>query len=232
MTSFVYILELEGGRFYVGITGDIMKRIGEHMRSRGAEWTKRYPFVRLHHAETFANKTKEQMEEIEDNFTLVVMAKRGIANTRGGKWINIRLLSTEIAEIMQKIKPLPNVCIGCGRPEHGKCTVLESKVDSKSSGEDVQSPVFGKELAKVKKEKASSLPAEACVKRAFNCSRCGYPGHRCNTCRVRISRDGKELGLNPVIECIRCGHGNHIQEECRARFHKDGHELVPVVARK
>jgi predicted GIY-YIG superfamily endonuclease len=34
----VYTLELEGGRFYVGYTDDVPRRIAEHFMGRGAHW--------------------------------------------------------------------------------------------------------------------------------------------------------------------------------------------------
>jgi hypothetical protein len=39
----VYVLRLEEGKYYVGWTGDIRRRIEEHFDGRGASWTRLYP---------------------------------------------------------------------------------------------------------------------------------------------------------------------------------------------
>lgn len=36
---FLYVLELEGGNFYVGITSDLSRRYEQHMTGSGAVWT-------------------------------------------------------------------------------------------------------------------------------------------------------------------------------------------------
>ena len=126
MTWFVYMLELQGQLsglpvFYVGITKDITVRIGEHMTARGAEWTKRFPFKRLHHAESYPDKTKAQMEDIQNDLTVLAMSKRGIENVRGGIWVNIRLTTDEIVDMSKRVMPMSGVCLMCGRPSHGIC---------------------------------------------------------------------------------------------------------------
>ena len=223
MTDFVYILEQHSPDdrpiYYVGITGDIMQRIAQHMTGRGASWTKRFPFKRLHHAESFSNKTKDMMEEIENEFTLMMMAKKGIENVRGGKWANVRLTSDEIIEIMRSIKPIQGICPTCGQG-HTIC-------DFKNIAYTRQPTEAAQPTLPAHPRKAKKLPAEATVKRVFHCSRCGFPDHKANHCRARVNVNGDQLGLNPAIECVRCGRGNHTIAVCNARHHKDGTELPP-----
>jgi predicted GIY-YIG superfamily endonuclease len=45
----LYALELEGGKYYVGITAykDVTIRFNQHLNDKGAKWTKRYKPVRI-----------------------------------------------------------------------------------------------------------------------------------------------------------------------------------------
>ena len=43
----VCTLELEGGRFYVGYTDDVPRRIAEHFLGRGSHWTRTHPPVKV-----------------------------------------------------------------------------------------------------------------------------------------------------------------------------------------
>lgn len=44
---YLYVLALEGDRFYVGLTTDIDRRFAQHSSAEGAEWTKRHRPVRI-----------------------------------------------------------------------------------------------------------------------------------------------------------------------------------------
>jgi len=41
-SAYVYTLNLEGGRKYVGMTTDIDKRLDQHFSGSGAKWTQKY----------------------------------------------------------------------------------------------------------------------------------------------------------------------------------------------
>ena len=40
MTTNIYVLNLEGGFYYVGKTNDIAKRYQQHLDGKGSSWTK------------------------------------------------------------------------------------------------------------------------------------------------------------------------------------------------
>lgn len=55
--SWVYVLELVGGRFYVGFSENVARRIQQHIDGRGAQATKQAPVVDIHSITKF--KTRE-----------------------------------------------------------------------------------------------------------------------------------------------------------------------------
>lgn len=78
--SFVYWLGLENGKFYVGRTADLKRRIGEHFLGEGAKWTK------INKPHEVLGYTKELNNLHEDYMTLLMMKKHGVDNVRGGRW--------------------------------------------------------------------------------------------------------------------------------------------------
>ncbi|MBL4735872.1 MAG: GIY-YIG nuclease family protein [Flavobacteriales bacterium] len=53
MKGYTYILECSDDNYYVGSTVDIDRRLSEHTNGRGANFTKRYPPVKLVYLEIF-----------------------------------------------------------------------------------------------------------------------------------------------------------------------------------
>ena len=49
--NYVYSLNLEGGRKYVGKTNDIDRRFDQHFSSNGSKWTKKYKPVSVNHVQ-------------------------------------------------------------------------------------------------------------------------------------------------------------------------------------
>ena len=43
----IYVLECEGGKFYVGKTGDGERRLKQHISGQGAQWTKMHKPKRI-----------------------------------------------------------------------------------------------------------------------------------------------------------------------------------------
>ena len=47
MTTNIYVLRLEGGRYYVGKTDNVPQRFQQHLQGQGSTWTKKYKPVSL-----------------------------------------------------------------------------------------------------------------------------------------------------------------------------------------
>jgi len=80
-----YVLSLENGKYYVGITDDYNNRINNHMQGGGSSWTKLHKPIEV--VERFVGGKDNEREK-----TLEYMRKYGWENIRGGGWtaVNIR----------------------------------------------------------------------------------------------------------------------------------------------
>lgn len=76
----VYVLKLEEGKIYVGITMNLNLRIAQHWSGQGAQWTKRYKPLELIQVIAFGSKS------LENKVTLLYMKEWGVENVRGGSY--------------------------------------------------------------------------------------------------------------------------------------------------
>ena len=115
----VYILKLEGGKWYVGYTERAIKRILQHAEKKGAKWTKKHkPIEPI----PYQMSPPIYSLEDEDRITLSLMSEHGIQNVRGGKWCMVDMKPRTVQQI-QKLLPKNTVgknCERCGRNSHIK----------------------------------------------------------------------------------------------------------------
>jgi len=78
----VYVLELEGGNYYVGITQNLNIRYYQHCSGFGSKWTRLHKPVRIVSAEP-GGEAKER------EVTLEMMKEHGWDKVRGGPWCKI-----------------------------------------------------------------------------------------------------------------------------------------------
>ena len=45
--EYLYTLQLEGGKYYVGKTADVMKRFEQHKSGKGASWTRTHNPIKM-----------------------------------------------------------------------------------------------------------------------------------------------------------------------------------------
>ena len=84
--GWVYTLELEGFKWYVGYSNDVCTRIAQHFLGRGALWTKAYKPLRV-------ASVVEGGKDLEDPTTIGLMAQKGWRDVRGGRWTSLELRS-------------------------------------------------------------------------------------------------------------------------------------------
>ena len=75
----VYVLELEGGCFYVGWSADIQTRIASHFLGSGARWTQLHKPVAVHSA-------RPGDKHLETLTAIALMATHGWEKVRGGSY--------------------------------------------------------------------------------------------------------------------------------------------------
>ncbi len=83
----IYVLELENGKYYVGISKNVEARFAQHISGDGAEWTKRFKPIRLIYKVKTGHASKEKAEKLESDETIAVMKKYGRQNVRGGEYV-------------------------------------------------------------------------------------------------------------------------------------------------
>jgi predicted GIY-YIG superfamily endonuclease len=83
---YLYLLELQHGKAYVGITNDLTERYQKHVEGRGAIWTKCHPPVRMVMNQAVGNDRGRALEA-EKQLTLAVAAKGW--DVRGGPWCGV-----------------------------------------------------------------------------------------------------------------------------------------------
>ena len=112
MKTNVYILKLEGGKFYIGKSDNVLKRYQEHLNGHGSAWTKKYKPLSL-------EKTLEGVSPFEeDKVTKEYMANYGIENVRGGSYVTEELTSVQRESLQKEIWAAQDCCTQCGKKGH------------------------------------------------------------------------------------------------------------------
>jgi hypothetical protein len=83
----VYVLSLEGGRFYIGFTQDLQHRLTQHFEHKGALWTQRFQPLRL------IDVYYDVPEFVEHRVTRRYIERYGADKVRGGWHISAQDLS-------------------------------------------------------------------------------------------------------------------------------------------
>jgi predicted GIY-YIG superfamily endonuclease len=112
MTVTLYILKLEGGRYYIGTTTQYDTRIADHIAGKGSEWTKIHKVENVIHIEEIDNKFSE------DAVTLDYMSKHGVENVRGGMFSNPKLSAEDLEYIRRATTHASGGCFKCGKVGH------------------------------------------------------------------------------------------------------------------
>jgi hypothetical protein len=86
----LYVLELEEGKYYVGVTYEFGRRLNQHMAGDGALWTARYKVRRVERVELIID---QDPHEVEKDVTLQLMRIHGYQNVRGGPWCQVEMKS-------------------------------------------------------------------------------------------------------------------------------------------
>lgn len=191
MTVYIYILELVGGKYYVGRTQNLSQRIQAHKSGIDSSmWVKKYPMVRI--VNSFEGDNYD-----EDKVTKQLMAKHGIDNVRGGAYVTETLSSAVQNHLQNEIAMANDLCIRCRKPGHfiKDCPEPKYKRISKQIPEQTPNPI----------NTPTSNTTDIFTNLINKCIRCGHFGHVISGCFASTSVNGKELiPLNMETTCIKC----------------------------
>ena len=105
---YIYTLQLEEGKYYIGKTTNPNFRIEQHFQSGGAIWTKKYKPINV------LEIIPDCDDYDEDKYTRRYMDKYGIDNVRGGSFCEVILDESTIQLLEKMSKTTQNKCFTCG----------------------------------------------------------------------------------------------------------------------
>jgi predicted GIY-YIG superfamily endonuclease len=109
---YIYTLQLEEGKYYIGKTSRPDFRIEQHFQSGGAIWTKKYKPLNM------LEIIPDCDDYDEDKYTRRYMDKYGIDNVRGGSFCEVILDESTIQLLEKMSKTTQNRCFTCGLIGH------------------------------------------------------------------------------------------------------------------
>ena len=208
---YIYILQLEQGKFYVGKTDNPQFRMERHFDSNGSAWTRKYRPVRL--VELIPNCDDYD----EDKYTRMYMDMYGIDNVRGGSFVSLELDTQTVRQLTQMKRGTNNMCFRCGEKGHfaNECGKNE---ETDSDYEEVW------ECEYCNKEFTNE---QICRKHEPVCNRKPYIRRHSV---IRSPSSYAKIYSNDTSDidddlCYRCGREGHYAKSCYASTHINGSKL-------
>jgi cellular nucleic acid-binding protein len=216
---FIYILECQSNKYYVGKTINPHNRFKQHFTTDSTAWTSKYKPIRVYQLIPGCD------DYDEDKYTLQYMQKYGINNVRGGSFSKINLDINEIQFIEKRINSATNKCYNCGKDGHFAKDCTNNVID-------------GTGVTKIKTQ--SVFICKDCNKEFTTLK--GIKKHENKDCKTNLSNEINNLQLenkiinnNPLLqiknkmECCRCGRKSHNINNCYAKTTLNGNKIEELI---
>jgi predicted GIY-YIG superfamily endonuclease len=183
----LYVLELAGGKYYVGKSADVIKRFDQHKNGTGCAWTKKHVPIKLLETRPITSPHDE------NNVTKDLMKKYGVDKVRGGAYTAVDLPEEQEDAIRHELRAAHDTCYKCGKTGHfaNQCKRKSSFSGSCGCGRSFldfdeflshNRMCIGRAAAAAKAEETPSC-----------CSRCGRNTHTASSCYAKTHMRGHSL---------------------------------------
>ena len=227
----IYILRLQGGRYYIGRSDNPHQRFRQHVAGNGSAWTHKYPPIEITKLVPNASPFDE------DRYVKEYVAIHGIQNVRGGSYSSIVLTGEQKRALESEIRGATDACMKCGMKGHFAANCYARVQAPGGEGEDprpTRAAVrrFGVLSARARASAPPPAPAANCYARTtvyissdsesedeWECNYCDHTFRSQLECADHERRCGKKN------VCYRCGRDSHYSPDCYASRHVDGSRL-------
>lgn len=208
---FIYILQLEEGKYYVGKSNNPEVRIEDHFSENGAEWTKKYKPLSV------VKVIPDCDDYDEDKYTVQSMGDYGIDNVRGGSFCQTDLTDQNWSTLVHMIHRATNRCYNCGGGHYIKDCPKERPKEKNEHSIDIREDYVIPPIHKTQYKGYKEYYNEPC-----DCIASYFP-HRRGKCLLNnfIALVEDEIDN----KCYRCGRYGHYEKTCYARTHVKGYGL-------